>query len=448
MEKPNVVVILTDDQGWWAAGCYGNPEIVTPHIDRLAAEGVRCENFFVATPVCSPSRATLLTGLIPSQHGIHDWLKKCCIGPEARDFLGERITYTDVMAAHGWRCGFSGKWHVGASNGPSHGFTDWFVAEGGRYYGCRTVREGRVCEEPRYITDAITEEALAMLDTYAESDGPFYLSVHYTAPHSPWIGQHPRELTEIYRDCEFATCPQDYRHPWATGWINDNHFGKREALEGYFAAVTGLDRGVGRILDKLDEMGVREKTLVVFLSDNGHSCGQHGFWGKGNGTTPRNMYENSIKVPAVFSHPGVLPRGRVLTHMVSAYDFMPTLLDYCGLPLPEGNFPGRSFAPLLRGEGDAGREEVVVFDEYGPVRMIRTERWKYIYRHAYGPHELFDLAEDPGEERNLADDPAYAEKKEELHARMEAWFARYVVPALDGLKTSGTASGQERPMVE
>ncbi|MFC1479714.1 sulfatase-like hydrolase/transferase, partial [Planctomycetota bacterium] len=230
MEKPNVVVILTDDQGAWANGCYGNSEIHTPNIDKLADTGIRFENFFVATPVCSPSRATFLTGQIPSQHSIHDWLKNCCFGSEAIDFLKDKTAYTDIMAQNGWKCGFSGKWHVGDSNSPQHGFSDWFVAEGGRYSGCRTIQSGQIVEEPGYITDVITDKALEILDSYSKSKDPFYISVHYTAPHSPWIDQHPEKLTSLYDECQFETCPQDYRHPWAKGWINDKHFGNREAL--------------------------------------------------------------------------------------------------------------------------------------------------------------------------------------------------------------------------
>jgi len=206
-----------------------------------------------------------------------------------------------------------------------------------------------------------------------------------------------------------------------------------------------MDAGVGRLLDRLEALGLRESTLVVFMGDNGFSCGHHGFWGKGNGTNPRNMYENSIRVPALFSQPGVIPAGRVEQEMVTAYDFMPTLLDHIGLPIPAGrNLPGRSFAPLLRGETVPERESVVVFDEYGPVRMVRTRDWKYVYRHAYGPHELYDLVNDPDERENLAGEPARAGWIRELKALMDEWFARYVNPHRDGLRGAGGDMGQTR----
>ena len=441
--------MLSDDQGPWAAGCYGNTEIRTPNLDRIAATGVRFDRFFVATPVCSPSRATYLTGLIPSQHGIHDWLysgdprpglPNYNMGPGARQMLVDTTAYTDVLAANGYHCGISGKWHLGDSLTPQHGFEHWFVHQrgGGPYNDAPMVRDGKPTTEPGYVTDVITDEALRFLDGHAKGGGerPFYLSVHYTAPHSPWTG-HPQEIVDFYDDCAFESCPQEERHPWAER-LTDQNMGKRESLKGYFAAVTAMDAQIGRLLDWLEANGERERTLVVFVSDNGFSCGHHGFWGKGNGTSPRNMYENSIRVPALFSHPGTLPQGHATEAMVSAYDFMPTLLEYAGLPLPERHDdgsprPGRSFLKTLRGETDAGRDEVVIFDEYGPVRMIRTRDWKYVYRHPSGPDELYDLVNDSDERRNLIDDASQAQRIAALRTRMDEWFARYVELERDGL---------------
>ena len=445
--RTNVLLILTDDQGVWAAGCYGNPEIRTPNVDRLAGEGLRFERFFVATPVCSPSRATLLTGRVPSQHGVHDWLRGGNVGPDAAEYLRDEICYTDVMTAHGWTCGLSGKWHLGASQLRQHGFRHWYVHQqgGGPYNDAPMVRDGQLITEPGYVTDRITDDALGFLEAHAHDAAPFYLSVHYTAPHSPWVG-HPQDIMDSYDDCAFASCPQEPRHPWALS-LTDVCLGNREMLKGYFAAVTAMDRNVGRLLDRLEKLRLREDTLVVFLSDNGFSCGQHGFWGKGNGTEPRNMYENSIRVPAVFSHPRRIPAGTVQHAMVSAYDLMPTLLEYLDLPLPEGvPLVGRSFAPALLGARCDPHEEVIVFDEYGNTRMIRTERWKYVHRYPDGPHELWDLANDPDERNDLIGDPDQAQRIAELFDRLEEWFARYVRPEMDGTAQEVTGLGQLRPV--
>ncbi|MFB6174300.1 MAG: sulfatase-like hydrolase/transferase [Halobacteriales archaeon] len=457
-DPTNVVFVLSDDQGPWAAGCYGNPEIRTPTIDRLAAEGLRFENFFCPSPVCSPSRASYLTGTLPSQHGVHDWIRSGNVPPGERDreataeappavpYLAEHTTYTEVLAAHGYECALSGKWHLGDSATPQAGFSRWFVHQsgGGPYYGAPVVRDGEFVREPRYITDAITEEALGFLDAVAE---PFYLGVHYTAPHAPWTadgeaaGQHPGDLTESYDECAFESCPQEPTHPWAIG-LTEETMGDREALKGYFAAVTAMDRGIGRIVDRLEELGLREDTLIVVTSDNGFSCGHHGFWGKGNGTFPLNMYENSVTVPFVASHPGRIPEGAVTGAMMSGYDLMPTLLEYLGLPVPDGDRPGRSYRPVWLGETDEARERVVVHGEYGNTRMLRTEDWKYVHRYPHGPHELYDLRADPDERENLVEDPAHRERVDDLRADLADWFGRHVDPRLDGARFPVTGRGQ------
>ncbi len=468
----NVVFILTDDQGYWALGAAGNPEIITPNLDRLAAGGMRFENFFCASPVCSPARASLLTGRIPSQHGIHDWIKhgnlpaKEAAQLAEHNFGDDRIAieylrgmrgYTDTLAEHGYACGLSGKWHMGDSLHPQKGFSFWRTVPygGSRYYNAPHIRDGYVFLDERYITDVITENALAFLEQCAaQPERPFYLGVHYTAPHSPWdADQHPAELRELYKDCPFHSCPEEAPHPWQ---MNSAPRGtgerRRELLTGYYASITALDRGVGQILAWLEARGLSRDTLVVFSGDNGMNMGHHGIWGKGNGTFPQNVFDTSVKVPVIFARPGAIPQGVVSADLLSHYDVMPTLLDYLGLPNPGAeSLPGRSFAGLLRGEASwrqaAGTgQPVVVFDEYGPTRMIRTLDWKYVHRYPYGPNELYHLAGDPGETRNLlaAAQPGTraAAMRAELKGELDAWFARYADPRLDGSREAVYGKGQ------
>jgi arylsulfatase A-like enzyme len=300
------------------------------------------------------------------------------------------------------------------------------------------IRDGVVEVQPGYVTDVITDDALQFIE--ANKSQPFYLSVHYNAPHTPFDG-HPQDIVDSYDDCPFKTCPQEAAHPWAIPGARI-HLGNRESLKGYFAAITAMDLNVGRILEKLEGLGLRENTLVVFSSDNGYSCGHHGFWHKGNGTFPLNMYENSVKVPFIMSHPGGLPQGRVTTAMASQYDFMPTLLDYLGLETPADPLrPGRSFQPALLGETDDAQDEVVIFDEYGPVRMIRTQEWKYVHRYPYGPHELYDLVNDPDERKNLVDEKSKGALVTEMRQQLASWFSRYVLPELDGTRFQVTGLG-------
>lgn len=451
----NVVMIVADDHGPWAMGCAGNREIFTPNLDRLAASGIRFESFFCTSPVCSPARASLLTGLIPSRHGVMDWLVRgnvnsatCGVGngDQAIEYLAGLTGYTDVLAAHGYTVALSGKWHLGDSARPQKGFSHWFAhAQSGSHYYTDSVmfRDGRPETQSQYLTHAITDDALAFISRSAAT-GPFCCEVHYTAPHSPWIDTHPRATVARYADCPFASCPDVPMHPWQIDSVPpDVWSARRETLAGYFAAVTEMDAGVGRILDRLEQLGLRENTLVFFCSDNGMNMGHHGVFGKGNGTFPFNMYDESVKVPAIISQPGSVPAGRVERGLWSHYDWFGTLLDYLGLP-DDGRAlrPGASFAELLRGRTVSGREQVVVFDEYGPARMIRDRQWKYIHRYPYGPHELYCLADDPGETRNLADDPDQAARMRDYRGRLEEFFIRHADPAIDGARQPVTGKGQ------
>jgi arylsulfatase A-like enzyme len=456
-DRPNIVVVLTDDQGAWAMGCAGNAELRTPHLDRLAAEGVRFESFFCTSPVCSPARASLLTGRIPSQHGIHDWLRSgnsVCepeIDGRLIEYLKGQTGYTNLLAAQGWTCGLSGKWHLGDCHHAQKGFTFWraHTRGGGSYYNAPLVKDAEsIYFEPRYVTDVFTDNAIEFLDAQARTDDPFYLSLHYTAPHSPWgRDQHPPEYFDPYfNDCPFESIPDTPMHPAARANLEffEEEGKRREWLSAYYASIEAMDAGVGRVLDWLEEHGLRENTLVFFTGDNGMNMGHHGICGKGNGTRPINMYDTSVKVPAIMSRPGHLPSGMTATGLYSHYDFMPTLLDYVGIEMPdEVRLPGRSFAELLR----TGREaedagEVVVFDEYGYTRMIRTRRWKYVHRYPAGPRELYDLTSDPDEEEDVVREPERRERVAAMSEQLERWFRRYVIPATDGSRKAVEGWGQ------
>ncbi|WP_427016495.1 sulfatase-like hydrolase/transferase [Pseudarthrobacter sp. P1] len=455
--RPNIVFVLSDDQGPWALGCAGNDEIHTPNLDALAAAGTRLENFFCVSPVCSPARASLMTGQIPSRHGVHDYLTGVEVGPQAPDYLAGQALFTDVLAENGYRLGLSGKWHLGANDAPRHGFVHWYGLEGGGspYLRSTMYRNGEAEQVTEYLTDAITEDALGFLEAEAPREEPFFLAVNYTAPHKPWKGQHPPEFEALYDDCVFDSCPQEPAHPWqptVDGVAIGGEPDVRAALVGYFAAVSAMDAAIGRIRTQLGSLGLDSNTLIVFSSDNGFNCGHHGIWGKGNGTFPQNMYDSSVKVPAIFHLPGRVAAGQVRSELLSAYDVAATLLELAGLdPAPFETGPGSSFAPLLADGtpadgGSRASYAVVVYDEYGPVRMIRTAEWKYVHRYPHGPHELYDLAGDPGERHNLVGDPLCAERLGDLRAQLDVWFRHHGVPAFDGAALPVAGAGQHHPL--
>lgn len=463
-QRPNIMFIISDDQGAWALGSAGNTEIQTPNLDALAQSGIRFDNFFCVSPVCSPARASIFTGTIPSAHGVQDWLRGGNLDmasfPQLRGqplyasehraipYLQDMTAFTDVLAKEGYTCALSGKWHLGDSVHPQHGFTRWHtIARGGcAYYHPDLVKDGEVYTDDRYITDLITEDALQNLDDFAQSQEPFYLSVHYTAPHSPWDpANHPKEFLDLYRDCPFESVPNEPVHPWLSPGApyKPGEAGRRENLTGYYAAISAMDAGIGRLLDRLRQTGLSENTIVLFTSDNGMNMGHHGIWGKGNGTFPQNMYDSSVKIPFLAAWPGHIPAGVVSDHMLSHYDVFPTLMEYLGIHAETKQpLPGSSFAGILRGEKLAEEHPVVVFDEYGPVRMIRTKTWKYVCRLPYGPDELYNLAEDPDEKRNLIDEDAAAPEKERLRGELTAWFASWVDPNVDASRECNTGYGQ------
>ena len=451
-DRPNILFILSDDQGAWALGCAGNPEIRTPNLDRLAQNGIRFDNFFCTSPVCSPARASLLTGDIPSRHGVHDWIRVGSAGETRVDYLAGQTLVTDVLAANGYRCGLVGKWHLGASDVPRPNFVKWFAHPSGMgpYYGASMIDHDRPVTIDGYLSDALSDVARQFLRDEAARREPFWLSLCFTAPHYPWIDCHPKAFTDLYRDCAFASCPDEPPHPWFTGGkpaIDKGRRERRESLIGYFAAVSAMDAAIGRVLDELDAQGLTESTLVVFMSDNGMNLGHHGIWGKGNGTRPQNMYDTSVKVPCLLAQPNRIPAGRASTTLLSGYDVFPTLLDYAGVAYtPPRRKPGRSFRALLEGAHEGDDAPIVVYDEYGPVRMVRTREWKYVHRYPGGPHELFDLAADPGERTNRVDDPALAARVSELRTSLADWFERYVDPRRDGVDKGVTGCGQLGPV--
>ncbi|MBD3184205.1 sulfatase-like hydrolase/transferase [Candidatus Poribacteria bacterium] len=453
-KKPNFLIIMSDDQGAWAMGCAGNSEIQTPNLDKIAGEGIRFHNFFCTSPVCSPARASFLTGRIPSQHGVHDWIKSgnidvedgvtWCGADHHIEYLQGMTGFTDILADNGYTCGLSGKWHVGHSAKPQKSHSYWYAHSlGGDSYVNYFVFENspELVNKTQYVTDYFTDKAIDFLDDNASNEKPFCLSLHYTAPHAPWGRDNHPHVFDLYADCPFDSIPVEPPHPWR-GW-NPSPEKRREALQGYFSAVTAMDTNIGRVIQKLEDMGIRDNTIIVFLADNGMNMGHHGICGKGNGTFPMNMYDTSVKVPLLISCPGRIPQDIVNCGLYSQYDFMPTVLDYLGFENPEGEkLPGRSFADVLKGKEDKGNENVVVFDEYGPVRMIRNHEWKYIHRYPYGPHELYNLENDPDEINNLVEDKAYDEIIVKMRGQIDEWFCQYSEPMLDGSRLAVTGKGQ------
>jgi arylsulfatase A-like enzyme len=348
-------------------------------------------------------------------------------GPKARRFLDGHLTYSEILAKNGYTLGMAGKWHMGDDTHAQRGFSYWHATPGaaGSYRDPDFYTNGARRKLFGFKTDLVADGAIEFLDR--TKDKPFYLLVNFHAPHEPYDYQPDRDR-EPYRNCEFECFPDEDPNPNQNPALARlSH--KRESKLAYSALVTGVDRNVGRILRRLDRLKVRDDTLVIFTSDQGWNAGHHGVWGKGNGTIPFNLYEESIRVPMIWHHRGRIRAGHVVTPMVSSYDFFPTILDYLGVPPHrDPKLAGRSYADFLRGRSANWTNRL--FFEYSYMRGIRTENMKYIERTKDWPSELYDLESDPGESENVIKDSGYTKTLATMRAEMGRFFQDRGTPPL------------------
>jgi arylsulfatase A-like enzyme len=247
----------------------------------------------------------------------------------------------------------------------------------------------------------------------------------------------------FYADKELQSFPREKMHPWLVG--NKKLINNVEAMRRYAAEVSGVDDGVGRILAALEANGIDDETLVIFTADQGLAAGQGGFWGMGDHTRPLTGFDWTTHVPLIYKYPGQIQAGERSNDLVSNYDFLPTILDFLGLKEEAPRkppSPGHSYCGTLTGMQAAWDD--TVFFEYENTRAVRTRKWKYISRFPDGPNELYDLTSDPGERRNVVDQPAHAERQKMLRARLDAFFNLYADPRFDlsqgGISKAGRRS--------
>ena len=450
LQKPNVVFILTDDQAPWALGLSGHPHANTPHLDTLFKQGMWLKKSYVVTPVCSPSRTSLMTSRYGSELGVTDW-----IHPRNEPNLGlnpKTVTWTEAMQAAGYRTGLVGKWHLGVPDKfhPTKTGFDYFM--GFRTGGNKVIRptlevNGKDQQVDGYTYDILTDDALRFIDR--NKDRAFLLCLHYRAPHTAWLPQ-PDSDRKPFENLDPKIPNPDYPNL-------DVERVKRMTRD-YLGSVKGVDRNVGRVLKHLDQLQLTENTIVVFTSDHGYSMGHNGIWHKGNGhwalkpappvTNPNiprnqrpNMYDNSIFVPTAIRWPGKIAPNSTLDLPVANLDWYPTLLNLTGVPLPKGEtIRGRDITPALMGKDIEWPD--VCYGEYSThhqskthMRMVRTTNWKLV-RDFLNPErdELFDLKNDPAESRNVIGQQKNAGVVRELHAQILARMKAVKDPVLKQIK--------------
>ena len=452
--QPNILFIMSDDHASHAMSCYGSRINHTPNLDRIAEEGVRLDNCFCTNSICTPSRASILTGTYNHINGVTTL---------ATPMDNSLQTFPKLLQQAGYRTAVFGKWHLGT--GPNHcptGFDDWAVLPGQGFYhnpefihkgpdgGTRQTHRG-------YVTDIITDMCLDWLQE-RDSDQPFCMLYHHKAPHRPWfpdekhadmfLGEDVPEPPTLYDDysnrasaAEAAEMRvgRDNRERDLNSEIQQNlpenelrAWAYQRYIKDYLRVVASIDDNVGRVLDYLEEHSLADNTIVVYTSDQGFFLGDHGWYDK------RFFYEESLRMPMVVRYPAEIPAGTVNDDITLNIDFPSLFLDYAGAGQPE-KMQGRSFRPNLQGHTPEDWREAMyyrywmhkahhnVYAHYG----IRTKRHKIIYYYndalgqpgavdeTYEPEwELFDLQEDPREMCSVYHDPEYAEVVEELTEQM------------------------------
>jgi arylsulfatase A-like enzyme len=465
---PNILFILSDNQPASMLGCYGNPDIKTPHVDRLATEGVRFTRAFACNGLCSPTRASLMTGLIPSQHGIHDWIDDAALigWPDDWCAVREFRTLPLTLANRGYQTALIGKYHMGQPRHPMVGFQNWVTFPYGHtinFWNNTIFDNGR--EYPlvgKHIVEFFAEKGAEYIQKYT-GEKPFYLQLNFDGPYLLPPTNLGRDCNRFYLDyygkdfktwwpqCEFSKIFEDEIGGRPDDPNNQElhmlYMLKQMHLDPESMANTAsqnavVDYGVGLVMDALKERGVDENTLVIYSTDQADFYNQHGLYGHTNYTIPSSLYDCVLNVPLIMRQPGTIYPNQVSDLMVGQYDMMPTILDHAGFGnVTIDNTPGHSFAPHLKGQPLANWRDDVYFEQE-ESRGIRTPRfayWKHLQKE-FGPALLYDVESDPGQDQNLFGQPRYEGIVNELDQKLAAFFDRYADPKYDLWKGGKTKS--------
>jgi arylsulfatase A-like enzyme len=425
-QRPNLIVVLSDDHRWDALGAAGNPAILTPVMDRMARDGVYFRQAIVSVSQCHPVRASLLTGLPAWRHGVYSTKYQ---EPGVAETLCRRPTVASLLRDAGYHTTLVGKWHLPPS--PSEcGFEEMrtWLPEGGADYTDPLLVHGSSQDHesvPGFTQEIFTDDAVKFLHGEAARTGPFLLWLGYTAPHFPYE-PNPERIQALYagRSEEKLLPPGFPRDVQANDWRH------------YDEAVSHLDEQLGRLLAALRETGLAERTVVVLLGDNGYMMGERGIGGPDSGPNGKQVpYESSLRVPFVLLGPG-LPKALVSDLPVSSMDLPPTLLSLAGVPVPD-SWLGRDLVAALAGKREIGEAFAEWSDEESPAfgrlayRAVRTPSHKLIlWKDPARGDELYDLSADPAEAHNLIAEPAAQGVLRDLRSRLLTWMQRNGDPAL------------------
>lgn len=427
-QPKNVVFILSDDHRYDYMGFHPeSPDFLqTPGMDRMADEGAHIANAFVTTSLCSPSRASILTGQYAFRHGAVDNQNEM---EEGTHFFAEQLQ------KQGYQTGYFGKWHIGhAHDEPKPGFDKWVSFRGqGVYYDPVLNIDGERQQVEGYVTDLLTDYSLQWLEEEWNRDQPFFIYLSHKAVHAEF---EPAERHEgMYADA-YIPKPQSMKniegnYEGKPRWVKEQRYSWHgvdymyhgqdnhpqdldEIIIRYSESLMGVDDSIEQVLDYLEESGLAEETLVIYMGDNGFMLGEHGLIDK------RQAYEESMRVPMLAWAPGFIEEGITIEENILNIDLTPTFLDLAGGTMPDGHIvDGRSFLPLLEGQTIPDWRSIFVYQYFWEhafphtptTYAIRGDRYKFIYYHGvWDKNELYDLQNDPREMYNLIDQPEHRER--------------------------------------
>lgn len=473
--QPNIVLIVTDNQSEKLLGAYGNTDVLTPNIDALAKRGMIFTRAYATSGVCSPSRATLLTGLLPSQHGVHNGLPSK-FDIENYSAVAEFRNLPQTLGDAGYKTALIGKYHLGAPQNPQMGFQHWVTFPSGHttsFHDVDIIDNGKnYVLSDEHLTDFWTRKAADFLSDQTDTK-PFFLYLAYNGPYNlpPVVTRPPRNRHASYYAENVPKFPQEAVHPflrraaieessaedviktqqeykeWGVkdaesigahgsaaelswGWQTIEALNNKTAMINLASEMTMIDDGVGRILAELKKNRLDENTIVIFTSDQSSAYGQHGLWGNSSWAKPHPVYKEHMQIPLIIHQPWVVQKGTSSETIVNQYDIFPTILELLGMQDKKiANSPGRSFAPVL--QGAAQKRGETAFFEYITARAIVNRDWKFIKRMFGEPSELYNLRADPNERINLVSNEKYSSTAKRLNTELNAFFMQHADERFD-----------------
>ena len=469
-KRPNILLFMSDNQSADFIGCYGNNEIKTPNIDLLAFNGMKYLSAYCSNAMCSPCRASVLTGLMPSAHGIHNWLDDNLESqwPDKWNAIGEFDSFPIKLKEAGYKNALIGKYHLGKAWESSAAFDHWVTFPHGHtksFYNNKIIDNEETYEHEGHSVELFTDKTIDFLKENKDSTNPFFCFVPFNGPYGHWPsikGRAKNQFAELYDDCELNSVPREginkrvidrysSRVLESGGNLPEQFSGplllpnNKESLKNYFSQTSLIDFGIGKIVNELKTLEMFDNTIIIYTSDHGFSLGNHGIWGHGMAAWPSSIHRPSFNIPLIFSGPGV--NKGISNSLVSQLDLGNTILDLANAEKLKGK---KIDSNSLNLSDENSKNRKMVFMEQEESRAVRTDKWLYIERFNkegmdYLNAELYDLEKDQDERINLSNEKDFLEYKKMLSEQLSLYFNKFSIPKFDLWKGGSAKSNVSNP---